>query len=260
VIYTPGMLGRRSVLPIARGPKGIYLRLFGVPDVRGQLSASYALDAVRRAAPRTLLDLGCGNGMITCLLASASPETRVVGVDLDTAGLAYAARLAEANGLENVEFRVANAENDDLPGPSDFILSLAVFQFIHDVPALARRLHDVLEPGGTLAIQLTRATTTSYLNRYSSVRAAHPEFHEARGGFSDSEARATLEEAGFEIVEMRQVIKGPSILAKEIFYAALASRAPLRYLVSPLLNWITAFDRWYPGPGNGIFIVARRSW
>jgi SAM-dependent methyltransferase len=258
--YTPGLLGRRSVLPLATGLKGLYLRLFGIPDVRAQLSASYALAAVRRAAPRSLLDLGCGNGMITCLLASEVPEMRVVGVDLDADGLAFAKRLAEANGLSNVTFRPANAEHDELPGPSAFVLSLAVFQFIHDVPALARRLHDVLEPGGTLALQLTRASTKQYLNRLSRVRGALPQFREARGGFTEEGVSKVLAEAGFEIVEIRQVIKTPSILAKELFYAALSAGGPARYLVCPILNWVTVFDRWYPGRGNGIFLVARRSW
>jgi len=198
--------------------------------------------------------------MITCLLAAHRPEMRVEGVDLDDAGLEFANRLAEANRLDNVTVRDANAEKDDLGGPHAFVLSLAVFQFIHDVPSLARRLHDVLEPGGTLAIQLTRSETTQYLDRLSSLRGKRPDFHEARSGFTDSEVRAVLESTGFEILEMRHVIKGPSILAKELFYATLASPGPVRYAVGPILNWLTVFDRWYPGAGNGIFVVARRSW
>jgi SAM-dependent methyltransferase len=256
----PGMLGPASVIPAASGLKGLYLRLFGVPDVRVQLSAGYALAAARAAAPRTVLDLGCGNGMITCLLARHLPECRFVGVDLDGDGIGFGTRLAGQNGLENVSFRVADAERDELPGPNEFVVSLAVFQFIEDVSALLDRLHGVLAPGGTLALQLTSASSTQYLTRFARMRGAVPTFKEARGGFTEDGIRAALEAAGFEVVHMRGVIKGPTILAKEIFYAALSAGGPARYVLGPILNWVTAFDRWYPGRGNGIFLVARRSW
>jgi len=256
--FAPGRLGDRFVLPPAGGLKRLYLRLFGIPDVRAQLSAAYTLSAVQQLAPRTVLDVGCGNGMITCLLAAHMPETRFVGLDLDAASLEFAARLAAQNGLDNVTFRLANAEESALPGSNDMVVCLAVFQFIHDVKGLASQIRDALVPGGSLVLQISGRDTRQYINRLSRLRGNLPEFREVRTGFTDEGVRALLGEVGFDGVETRAVIKGPSILAKEVFYATLQV-GPARYALCPLLNWVTAFDRSYSGHGNGIFVVARRS-
>ena len=56
------------------------------------------------------LDLGCGGGHVTLLMASlAGPHGKVVGTDVDSEILALARQDAEDARLENVEFRHADA-------------------------------------------------------------------------------------------------------------------------------------------------------
>ncbi|CNF65781.1 methylase involved in ubiquinone/menaquinone biosynthesis [Mycobacterium tuberculosis] len=55
-----------------------------------------------------LLDLGCGYGPIALTLAKRSPSSTVWGVDINRRALEIAEGNAEAAGLDNVRFRVAD--------------------------------------------------------------------------------------------------------------------------------------------------------
>lgn len=68
---------------------------------------SAPLDAVVSALPRegTLLDVGCGHGLIANEVALRSPLARVLGIDLSDTKIASAR--ASVGGRTNVEFRVA---------------------------------------------------------------------------------------------------------------------------------------------------------
>ena len=71
---------------------------------------SAPLDAVVSALPRegTLLDVGCGHGLISNEVALRSPRARVLGVDLSETKIASAR--ASVGARTNVEFRVAPLE------------------------------------------------------------------------------------------------------------------------------------------------------
>lgn len=53
-------------------------------------------------ASGTLLDIGCGYGVIACSLARRSPEAMVVGVDVNTRALELTRANAQRLGLSNV--------------------------------------------------------------------------------------------------------------------------------------------------------------
>src|SRR5260370_26949152 len=137
--YRPGLLGEDFVLPRPRGLKSLYLRWFGVPDVRVHLTASYLLKTLSELSFKSVLDVGCGNGMLTCLIASQYSGCAVVGVDRDEQSVRFASRLAEQNALQNVRFQPGNFESNQLTGQYDIITCLAVLQFIHDIPSLLDR-------------------------------------------------------------------------------------------------------------------------
>ncbi len=82
-----------------------------------------------RAAPRSLLDVGCGEGMLTQRWARALGDGRVVGIDLDDPHLhaEWATRQAP-----NLEYRVMKAEN--LPfADGEFELATAI-EVLEHVP------------------------------------------------------------------------------------------------------------------------------
>jgi 2-polyprenyl-3-methyl-5-hydroxy-6-metoxy-1,4-benzoquinol methylase len=257
--YKPGQLGEDFVLPRPNGLKGLYLRWFGVPDVRVHLTASYLLKTLSELPFKSVLDVGCGNGMLTCLIASQYSGCAIVGIDRDEESVDFASRLAEQNALQNVRFQPGNFESDQLTGAYDIITCLAVLQFIHDIPALLGRSNYLLTPGGHLLLQIPSAVPSKLLMKASLLRRRLPEFGEARGAFTESEIRALLTDAGFEVVQVRSIIKGPAILVKELFYIFLSLHSRIAFAFCPLLNWITAHDSRFSGHGMGWFVVAKKA-
>ena len=96
-----------------------------------------------------VLDAGCGSGRITEALIERLPRGRVIAVDQSTSMVAAArSRL----GAE-IDLRVLDLLDLDLPEPVDAILSTATFHWITDHDRLFARLHAALAPGGRLVAQ-----------------------------------------------------------------------------------------------------------
>jgi SAM-dependent methyltransferase len=93
-----------------------------------------------------LLDVGCGPGSLTLLLAPLFKSA--VGVDADAGMVAEAARTAAARGLSNLEWRCMRAE--DLPGDLGTFDVVTFAQSFHwmDQPVVARRVRPMLAEGG----------------------------------------------------------------------------------------------------------------
>ncbi|WP_171207294.1 MULTISPECIES: methyltransferase domain-containing protein [unclassified Ruegeria] len=119
-------------------------------DVIKRRRASF--DALAPCPGETILDIGCGNGLLTAELARAvGPEGKVLGVDQSADMLAAAKqRCAE---FQNVEFHVGLA--DALPladGVADKAVSVQVFEYLENMePALSEALR-CLKPNGRLVI------------------------------------------------------------------------------------------------------------
>jgi 2-polyprenyl-3-methyl-5-hydroxy-6-metoxy-1,4-benzoquinol methylase len=102
------------------------------PFVR-RLMASFerALDELmRRAEPRSLLDVGCGEGVLVHRWAQSLPDSRVVGIDLQEESIqaGWAQRQAP-----NLEYRTMPAE--ELPfadGEFDLATAIEVLEHVPD--------------------------------------------------------------------------------------------------------------------------------
>ncbi len=98
--------------------------------------------------PRTVVDLGCGPGNLTVLLAQRWPDARVVGLDASPAMVEAAPRDV------GVDFAIADVRDWTPDEPVDVIVSNAVLQWVPGHLELLPRLVDALAPGGWLAIQV----------------------------------------------------------------------------------------------------------
>ena len=111
-----------------------------------------ALDMMARlplAAPRRIVDLGCGPGNVTAILKQRFPGAVVTGLDGSAAMLAKA-RLAapDCNFVQGDFFTWEPEERPDL------IYSNAALHWVDQHPVLFPRLLSLLAPGGVLAVQM----------------------------------------------------------------------------------------------------------
>jgi trans-aconitate 2-methyltransferase len=96
-------------------------------------------------APRTVVDLGCGDGSTTALLAQRWPAATVTGLDSSAEMIAEAA-------VPGVTFRVGDVR--DWRPDAEVIVSNAVLQWVPGHEALLRRWAAALPRGGWLAVQV----------------------------------------------------------------------------------------------------------
>ncbi len=111
-----------------------------------------ARDLLARVAvgqPRFVVDLGCGPGNSTELLAHRFPGAAVLGVDSSDAMLVSARERLPGCRFEPGD--IASWVPDAAP---DLIYANAALQWVPDHAALVPRLFGLLAPGGVLAVQV----------------------------------------------------------------------------------------------------------
>lgn len=99
---------------------------------------------------RRVIDIGCGPGNSTAVLAERFPGASLLGIDSSPA-MIEAARAA----CPGAEFRICDAgrELSALGDGFDVAFSNACIQWIPDHPRLVRDMLGLLRPGGVLAVQ-----------------------------------------------------------------------------------------------------------
>jgi SAM-dependent methyltransferase len=99
---------------------------------------------------RIVLDLGCGPGHTTVMLASAFPGAQVLGIDSSPAFVAE----ASAAGAPGCRYAVADVTRPPLPGaPADVIYSRFLVVHLADPRAALAMWAGQLRPGGVLVVE-----------------------------------------------------------------------------------------------------------
>jgi len=157
-------------------------------------------------------DIACGSGHALVLLAQAFPASRFTGYDLDEGAIARARAEADAAGLTNLRFEVADIAELSVDEPFDVVF---VFDAIHDQvdPArVLRGVHDALGPDGTFFLREPHAADRledDLANPVAPIVYSVSTLHcltvsLAHGGagigtaFGEQRARQMLADAGFE--------------------------------------------------------------
>ena len=136
---------------VRRSYEGFRARLYDA--IVRPVSAGYRALAVERLALRpgeTVIDLGCGTGLILPLLAPMVGEQgRVIGLDASPDMLALSRQQIEAGGWRNVQLVEAFAHEFQPDAPVDAVLACNVNQLIASREVMEQAL-SWLRPGGRI--------------------------------------------------------------------------------------------------------------
>ncbi|MEW6103267.1 MAG: methyltransferase domain-containing protein [bacterium] len=98
-----------------------------------------------------VLDIGCGTGWASRMVAKLIPNGEVVGIDIAEGMIEIAKQKADDH--QNISFRIANVEN--IPYPHDYfdcLISIESFGWFPDPEAALREMKRVLKIGGKFYI------------------------------------------------------------------------------------------------------------
>ena len=185
------------------------------------------------ADPELVVDLGCGSGEITRLLAERWPEAAVHGVDNSPDMLERARAGDEAGGVAQVDWIEADIAVWTPPSPPGLIYANASLQWVDGHGALFPRLFRSLAPGGALAVQMPRSREAR----------SHILMHEVLGGGGPAGGRIGPE-------SLREEVARRWVLAPEEYLDLLAAGADrldvwtTEYLQvlegeDPVLEWVS---------------------
>ena len=217
-----------TTLQISGSPADIYEQHM-VPAI----FARWAPDLVQAAGVRPaerVLDVACGTGAVTRLLAEqVGPAGKVTGLDI-TPGMLAAARLAAPS--QRIEWLEGSAVKMPLPdGTFDAVICQQGLQFFPDKAAALSEMRRVLKRGGRLALSCWRSVehTPGYLvleqalaRRVGPEKAALPPFSLGDAGV----IRDLVVGAGFREVKLRADAKMMRFRSAEHLVRAVVGGAP----------------------------------
>jgi len=131
---------------MAESAQGFWLEELG----EAQYFNSWVADLIGPSIRGDVLEIGCGTGNFTGLIASRANS--VVAVDLDAEFITAAQQRWKGN--PSISFRCCDATTEDWKSAFDTIVLLDVIEHIKDDVGFLRSLRRALRPGGTLVIKV----------------------------------------------------------------------------------------------------------
>jgi trans-aconitate 2-methyltransferase len=132
-------------------------RLALVATVFGPTTRAFIARSAPRG-PRLAIDVGCGPGYTTRLLAETAAAARTVGLDRSRAFLARA-RAHAPDGVDFVEHDVTAVPFP--PGPAEVIFARYILSHLPNPEALAAMWRAQLTPGGVLLVEEVETIETA---------------------------------------------------------------------------------------------------
>lgn len=142
---------------VARGPNTILIdagEAFGTAHHATTLGCLLAIDRLARShAFGSVLDLGCGSGVLAIAIAKSLPAARIVAADMDAQSVKVAAENVRLNGVAR-QIRVTQASSTMHPeirsrAPFDLLIANIL---AGPLVRLAPELSQALDRGGTLVL------------------------------------------------------------------------------------------------------------
>ncbi len=178
------------------------------------------------------LDLGCGNGGVSFLLANlVGPKGYVLGLDLDQKNIQIATETATVRDIEHVAFQRFDVYELESKHEFDLVYSRFLLSHLASPEPVLKRAFEAIKPGGTILIEDTDFTGHfSYPNsvHFDQYVSLYQQLLQKRGGNANrgQQLVGMLEKAGFTDIEFEisnpAHISGEGKLMAEITFEAVS--------------------------------------
>lgn len=106
-----------------------------------------------------ILDIGCGDGKVTAMMAALVPKGMVTGIDSSPEMIAFARSRFPAFKYPNLNFEQGDARYLGHTCEFDLVVSFACLHWVKDHLAVLRGIKQSLKPGGRMIIQCSGRAT-----------------------------------------------------------------------------------------------------
>jgi SAM-dependent methyltransferase len=214
-----------------------------------------ALEGFADGRPLTILDAGCGEGLLAAAIARRHPDWTIVAADLDREGLLRAKALLQAGGVSNVHLIQLDLSRPLAPARYDAVLALECLVEIPDDDAALGQMVQVLRPGGLLLSHVPERHWAPVLRGSSGTWR-----HEVRHGYLEPEVTEKMEHAGAEVTAVVRTTRGTVALAQEVRDRCKGRSLKVQAALYPLMVAAVRLERlgatW--GPARAMLVEARR--
>jgi SAM-dependent methyltransferase len=255
--HTQYLLGRAdtelSVKPrlgaLARRFAPLYVSIFGVPEVGVQVRIFHAL---RQLPPdvESLVDLGCGSGMLLGAIHRRQPTSALTGIEIDEESASLATTIHPYAKIVTTDI-----VHGEVQATFSCCVCIDVLEHISDteLPIFVASLSRLIDSGGKLVLHVPASRQRRFFKRFSSW-----EHHDhEREGFAPDELRKLFVNAGFDDVQITPTFGPIAALAWEL--NMIISAKPIQAPLFPLLVGIAWLGEQMPfRKGNGLLLTARK--
>lgn len=265
MIYTFGksqVLTSQRMQQKPRLAKLIY-KLFGYTSLGNYARAQVFIKLLKQLPIenfRHILDLGCGLGEYSFMLAESLPKAQLTAIDILPERVAAVKKANALLGLQNLVVKQSKVENLE-EQQFDFIFSVDVFEHIPEDEMPFKAAFERLQQGGYLLVKMP--TKEQFTILPESWFEEHNEWldHEHLGQvYTLEDLRRRFKREGFDVIYAAYADGPLSRLAWEIGYLAKKGGAALHLLLLPLCKGLVKLDMLagFRKKGNTIQVIGRK--
>lgn len=206
-------------------------------DLQYQWATSY-IQKFQLQGHEKILDIGCGDGRITAVIAHLLPNGFVLGIDKSDSMLEVAHALKNRIHLNNLDFTRRDATQMGFENEFDFIVSFSCFHWISDHFGALQSIEKALKPSGKAFLYFAADHGHDRIDHAINTVANSPKWAHYFTHFSNPcflikplTFLTYAEEVGLQFKRVENIIVDEVFTNKEAFAAWMAGwLAHLKYL------------------------------
>jgi trans-aconitate methyltransferase len=214
-----------------------------------------ALERFAGGRPLTVLDAGCGDGLLTEAIARRHSDWAIVGVDMRSELLERARSRLEEAQIGNVELAQADLTESLGHAAYDAVVAIECLVEIPDDDLALRMMAEALRPGGLLVAHVPREDWRPVLAGSEATWR-----DEVRHGYRRETFATQLSTAGLSVIGVHGTCRSVVRFAQEIRDRIKDAPPSVRALAYPLMALSVILERygirW--GESRALFALARR--